>query len=148
MGSSLVEAPGAQFADRVEGMEDSAGTQPSGPAPEPRRTDLVRAQPSSPYARPALIAGAAVAVVCIALLVIIFFLDTFNATVYSVGGKDIQDATDEARDIRDLYAGARIGGIILLVISLLAAAGGAVVLYLQRGHGKTRATTGRGRRFR
>ena len=28
---------------------------------------------------------------------IIFFLDTFNATVYSVGGKNIQDATDEAR---------------------------------------------------
>ena len=84
------------------------------------------------YARPALIAGSAVAVVCIALLVIIFFLDTFNATVYSVGGKDIQDATDEARDIRGLYTGARVGGIILLVVSLLAAVGGAVVLYLRR----------------
>ena len=77
--------------------------------------------------------ASAVAVVCIALLVIIFFLDTFNATVYSVGGKDIQDATDEARDIRGLYSGARIGGIILLVIALLAAVGGAVVLYLKRG---------------
>lgn len=107
-------------------MEDSAGTQPSGP-PQNSRTDLVK------IARPALIAGSAIAVVCIALLVIIFFLDTFNATVYSVGGKDIQDATDEARDIRDLYSGARVGGIILLVISLLAAAGGAVVLYLKRG---------------
>ncbi len=107
-------------------MEDSAGTQPSGP-PRTTHTDLVK------VARPALIAGSAVAVVCIALLVIIFFLDTFNATVYSVGGKDIQDATDEARDIRGLYAGARIGGIILLVISLLAAVGGAVVLYLKRG---------------
>ena len=29
-------------------------------------------------------------------LVIIFFLDSFNATVYSVGGQDIQDATDQA----------------------------------------------------
>ncbi|MET3718988.1 MULTISPECIES: hypothetical protein [unclassified Arthrobacter] len=107
-------------------MEDSAGTQPSGPSPT-SRTDLVK------IARPALIAGSAVAVVCIALLVIIFFLDTFNATVYSVGGNDIQDATDEARDIRGLYAGIRVGGTILLVISLLAAVGGAVVLYLKRG---------------
>lgn len=107
-------------------MEDSAGPQPSGP-PRNIRTDLVK------IARTALIAGAVVAVVCIALLVIIFFLDTFNSTVYSVGGKDIQDATDEARQIRDLYTGARVGGIILLVISLLAAAGGAVVLYLNRG---------------
>lgn len=107
-------------------MEDSAGPQPSGP-PRNHRTDLVK------IARTALIAGAVIAVVCIALLVIIFFLDTFNSTVYSVGGKDIQDATDEARQIRDLYTGARVGGIILLVISLLAAAGGAVVLYLNRG---------------
>jgi hypothetical protein len=107
-------------------MEDSAGTQPSGP-PRNSRRDLVK------IARPALIAGAAVAVVCIVLLVIIFFLDTFNATVYSVGGQDIHDPTDEARQIRDLYSGARLGAIILLVISLLAAAGGAVVLYLNRG---------------
>ena len=54
-----------------------------------------------------------IAVVCVALLVIIFFLDSFNATVYSVGGKDIQDATDEARSIRDTYATARLGGIIV-----------------------------------
>ena len=116
-------------------MEDSAGTQPS---EQPRSTnpDLVK------FARPALIAGAAVAVVCIALLVIIFFLDTFNATVYSVGGKNIQDATDEARDIRGLYTGARIGGIILLVISLLAAVGGAVVFYLKRGTGLEDGTEG------
>ncbi|WP_426938667.1 hypothetical protein [Pseudarthrobacter sp. S3] len=107
-------------------MEDSAGTQPSGP-PQASKPDLVK------FARPALIAGSAVAVVCVALLVIIFFLDTFNATVYSVGGKNIQDATDEAGEIRGLYAGARVGGIIMLVVSLLAAVGGAVVLYLQRG---------------
>ncbi len=109
-------------------MEDSAGTQPS-EQPPTQNPDLVK------FARPALIAGAAVAIVCIALLAIIFILDAFNATVYSVGGKNIQDATDEARDIRGLYAGARIGGTILLVISLLAAAAGAVVLYLKRGTG-------------
>lgn len=109
-------------------MEDSAGTQPS-KQPTTTNPDLVK------FARPALIAGAAVAVVCIALLAIIFLLDAFNATVYSVGGKNIQDATDEARDIRGLYAGARIGGTVLLVISLLAAAAGAVVLYIKRGTG-------------
>ena len=52
---------------------------------------------------------------------IIFLLDSFNATVYSVGGKDISDATDEARQIRELYSGARIGGVVFLVVS---AAGG------------------------
>lgn len=109
-------------------MEDSAGLQPS-EQPHPSDPGLVK------FARPALIAGVAVAVVCTALLVIIFFLDTFNATVYSVGGNDIQDATDEAREIRDLYSGARLGGVILLVISLLAAVAGAVVLYVRRGNG-------------
>ena len=107
-------------------MEDSAGLQPS-EQPHPNNPGLVN------FARPALIAGVAVAVVCAALLVIIFFLDTFNATVYSVGGKDIQDVTDEAREIRDLYSGARVGGVVLLVVSLLAAAAGAVILYLKRG---------------
>ena len=84
------------------------------------------------YARPALIAGAVIAVVCIALLVIIFFLDSFNATVYSVGGKNVQDATDEARAIRDSYAAARLGGIIFLVTGLLLAAAGAVLVYRHR----------------
>lgn len=84
------------------------------------------------YARPALIAGAVIAVVCIALLVIIFFLDSFNATVYSVGGKNVQDATDEARAIRDSYAAARLGGIIFLVTGVLLAAAGAVLVYRHR----------------
>ena len=84
------------------------------------------------YARPALIAGAVIAVVCIALLVIIFFLDSFNATVYSVGGKNVQDATDEARAIRDTYAAARLGGIIFLVAGILLAAAGAVLVYRHR----------------
>src|SRR6478609_2592837 len=74
------------------------------------------------FARPVLIAAAVVAVVCIALLVIIFLLDTFNATVYSVGGNDVQDNTQEARDIRGLYDGARAGSIFFLVAALLAAA--------------------------
>ena len=84
------------------------------------------------YARPALIAGAVIAVVCVALLVIIFFLDSFNATVYSVGGKNVQDATDEARAIRDTYAAARLGGIIFLVTGMLLAAAGAVLVYRHR----------------
>lgn len=80
------------------------------------------------YARPVLIAGGVVAVVCLVLLVIIFLLDSFNATVYSVGGKNISDATEEARQIRDLYLGARVGGIVVLTVSVLAAAAAAVVV--------------------
>ena len=84
------------------------------------------------FARPALIAGSVIAVVCVALLVIIFFLDAFNATVYSVGGKDVKDATDEARAIRDTYAAARVGGIIFLVLGAVAALAGGFVLYRGR----------------
>ena len=84
------------------------------------------------FARPALIASAVVAVVCIALLVIIFFLDAFNATVYSGGGNSIQDDTQEAQDIRGLYAGARAGSIFILVVSLMTAAAAAVLLYRGR----------------
>jgi Mn2+/Fe2+ NRAMP family transporter len=109
-------------------MEDSAGPQQSG---EQQPTDRGPAR----YARPALIAASVVAVVCLALLVIIFFLDTFNATVYSVGGNSIEDDTQEARDIRGLYAGARTGSIVFLVASLLAAAGAAAMLYRGRNQG-------------
>lgn len=84
------------------------------------------------FARPALIASSVVAVVCLALLVIIFFLDTFNATVYSVGGNDIQDDTQEAQDIRGLYAGARAGSVVFLVVSLMTAGAAAVLLYRGR----------------
>ncbi|GAA3400218.1 MULTISPECIES: hypothetical protein [Pseudarthrobacter] len=104
-------------------MKDSAGT------PQSRQHHpggLAR------FARPALIASAVVAVVCIALLVIIFFLDAFNATVYSVGGSSIQDDTQEAQDIRGLYAGARAGSIFFLVVSLMVAAAAAVLLYRGR----------------
>jgi ABC-type Fe3+ transport system permease subunit len=105
-------------------MEPSATPSPDQPAHS--RTGLAR------YARPALIAGAAVAVVCLVLLVIIFLLDSFNATVYSVGGKNINDATDEARQIRELYSGVRIGGVVILIASALTAAASAAVLFRQR----------------
>jgi ABC-type Fe3+ transport system permease subunit len=105
-------------------MEESAGPQQSG---EPTRD-----RGPARFARPALIAGSLVAVVCIGLLVVIFFLDTFNATVYSVGGDDIAGDTQEARDIRGLYDGARAGSIAVLVAALLTAAGAAAVLYRGR----------------
>jgi hypothetical protein len=105
-------------------MEESAGPEQSG--------EQARDRGFARFARPALIAGSLVAVVCIGLLVVIFFLDTFNATVYSVGGDDIAGDTQEARDIRGLYAGARAGSIAVLVASLLTAAGAAVVLYRGR----------------
>ena len=114
-------------------MESSETPAPgqSGPGqPESNNPDPVPEQHGRlvRYARPALIAGAVVAVVCLVLLVIIFLLDSFNATVYSVGGKDISDATEEARQIRDLYLGARIGGIVVLIVSVLTAAASAAVL--------------------
>ncbi|WP_024817537.1 hypothetical protein [Arthrobacter sp. 31Y] len=86
------------------------------------------------FARPALIAGVVIAVVCIGLLIIIFALDSFNAATYSVAGKSVNDATDEARGIRELYSGARTGGIITLVLSGVVAVASAVVLYLNRGN--------------
>ena len=92
----------------------------------PARQGLAR------YARPALIAGGVIAVVCVALLVIIFFLDSFNATVYSVGGKDVQDATDEAKAIRESYAAVRAGGIVFLALGVTLAAAGGLVLYRHR----------------
>ncbi|MDR7082260.1 tetrahydromethanopterin S-methyltransferase subunit F [Arthrobacter ginsengisoli] len=92
----------------------------------PARQGLAR------YARPALIAGGVIAVVCAALLVIIFLLDSFNATVYSVGGKAVTDATDEAKAIRESYAGVRAGGVVFLVLGFVLAAAGGLVLYRHR----------------
>ncbi|MET1064895.1 MAG: hypothetical protein ABWX85_07975 [Arthrobacter sp.] len=85
------------------------------------------------YARPALVVGIAIAAVCVALLVIVFFLDSFNATVYSVGGKDIADATDEAKDIRENYAAIRAGAIAFMLAGTALAAAGGLVLYRHRG---------------
>jgi hypothetical protein len=105
-------------------MEESAGPRQS---EEPAKD-----RGPAGFARTALIAGALVAVVCIALLVVIFFLDTFNATVYSVGGNDISGDTQEAQDIRGLYDGARAGSIAVLVAALLATAAAGSVLYSAR----------------
>jgi hypothetical protein len=114
-------------------MEESAG---------PRQSEQpTRDRGPARFARPALIAGSLVAVVCIALLVVIFFLDTFNATVYSVGGNDIAGDTQEARDIRGLYGGARAGSIAVLVVALLTATAAGVVLYRAR---KSAAVGGEG----
>ena len=109
-----------------ESYREAGAAQQDAEGGRPARQGLAR------YARPALIAGAVIAVVCAALLVIIFFLDSFNATVYSVGGKDVSDATDEAKSIRESYAGARVGGIIFLVTGIALAAAGGLVLYRHR----------------
>ena len=94
------------------------------------------------YARPALIAAAAVAVISLALLVIIFALDSFNATVYSVGGKNINDASDEARDIRELYSAVRVGGVIVLIASAATATAAAIVLFRGRNSQQNREDNG------
>jgi hypothetical protein len=110
-----------------QGAQPEAGTAGQDAADDrPPRQGLGR------YARPALVAGLVIAVVCVALLAIIFFLDSFNATVYSVGGKDVQDATDEARSIRESYAAARLGGITFLIVGLALAAAGGFLLYRDR----------------
>ncbi|WAH96148.1 hypothetical protein [Arthrobacter sp. MMS18-M83] len=115
-------------------MEDNPVRQPDDANGSPSASDKRPfAGNLSKYARPALIVGAAIAAVCIALLIIIFFLDSFNAATYSMTGKSIEDATDEARDIRDTYTGARIGAIVGLVVSGVVALASGVLLYLSRG---------------
>lgn len=109
----------ANYEEDGAAREDADGGRPA-------RQGLAR------YARPALIAGGIIAVVCVALLVIIFVLDSFNATVYSVGGQDVQDATDQAKSIRENYSGVRAGGIIFLALGVALAAAGGLVLYRHR----------------
>ena len=94
------------------------------------------------YARPALIAAAAVVIVSLALLVIIFALDSFNATVYSVGGKNINDPSDEARDIRELYSAVRVGGVVVLIASAATAVAAAIVLFRSRNSLQNREDNG------
>lgn len=150
-----MEAPSPRTPDSLDGMDDS-GTEDSGTAQDggndqrrdggidgPGGLGHSAAQQDADgdhrgrrglarFARPALIAGGVIAIVCVALLVIIFFLDSFNATIYSVGGKDVQDATDEAASIRNTYAGARLGGITGLVIGVVLAAAAGLMLYRHR----------------
>ncbi|MGX9900266.1 hypothetical protein ACW0JT_10760 [Arthrobacter sp. SA17] len=94
------------------------------------------------YARPALIAAAAVVIISLALLVIIFALDSFNATVYSVGGKNINDPSDEARDIRELYSAVRVGSVVVLIASAATAIAAAIVLFRSRNSPQNREDNG------
>jgi ABC-type Fe3+ transport system permease subunit len=128
---------GGSTSDDTAGLDDARPEAPgrAGSGPEAAGPERRAPQGLARYARPALIAGAVIAVVCIALLVIIFVLDSFNATVYSVGGKNVQDATDEARAIRDAYSAARFGGWIFLIAGVLLAAAGAVLAYRHRNEG-------------
>lgn len=132
-GDSTSEETSGQNKDgQDDARRDAAGQDVDGRDDDDGRVRHSHQQGLARYARPAIIAGAVIAVVCIALLVIIFFLDSFNATVYSVGGKNVQDATDEARAIRDTYAAARLGGIIFLIAGVLLAGAGALVMYRHR----------------
>lgn len=104
--------------------------------------DRITADGIVKYARPALIAAAAVVVISLALLVIIFALDSFNATVYSVGGKNINDPSDEARDIRELYSAVRVGGVVVLIASAATAIAAAIVLFRSRNSQQNREDNG------
>ena len=86
----------------------------------------------SRYTRPLLILGIVLATVSAVLLFIVIGLDAFTATVYSVGGKSINDATPEAEALRDQYLGARIAAIVGLVIGGVLLIGSLVVMYLNR----------------
>ena len=126
-----MEDSGTANSGKDEYYPEARATQQDAGTGRPARQGLAR------YARPALIAGGVIAVVCVALLVIIFFLDSFNATVYSVGGKDVQDATDEAKSIRESYAAVRVGGIVFLALGVALAAAGGLALYRHRNEAGT-----------
>jgi hypothetical protein len=90
----------------------------------------------SRYTRPLLILGIVVAVVSAVLLLLVLGLDGFTATVYSVGGKSIDDATPEAAALRDQYLGAKIAAIVGLVVGGVFLIGSLVVMYLNRGQSR------------
>ncbi|GAB4099984.1 hypothetical protein GCM10028789_21480 [Sinomonas halotolerans] len=83
--------------------------------------------------RPALIVGIVLASISAVLLAVVLGLDAFTAGVYSMGGKDISDPTEEAAALRDQYAGAKAAAIVGLVLGGLAVVGSVVALYLTRG---------------
>ncbi|WP_460990712.1 hypothetical protein [Sinomonas soli] len=101
--------------------------------PVPARPDAGPLARLRPYARPVLIAGIVITVVAAVLLVVVMGLDAFNATVYSVGGKNISDATPEAQSLRDQFLGAKIGSIIGLVVGGVALVASIAVMYATRG---------------
>ncbi|WP_309108194.1 hypothetical protein [Arthrobacter sp.] len=110
--------------------------------PQAAANDQISADGIVKYARPALIAAAAVVIVSLALLAVIFALDTFNATVYSVGGKNINDPSDEARDIRELYSAVRVGSVVVLIASAATAVAAAIVLFRRRNSPQNREDNG------
>ncbi|GHG46758.1 hypothetical protein GCM10012320_12990 [Sinomonas cellulolyticus] len=109
-------------------METTPGAEPVPARKEPaggaRRLRL--------YARPVLIGGIVLAVVGAVLLLVVTGLDAFNATVYSVGGKSISDATAEAQSLRDQFQGARAIGLAVLIVGAVAIVGSAIALYATR----------------
>lgn len=110
-------------------METSPSVDPVPARPEPAGA-VARLRP---YARPVLIAGIVITVVAAVLLVVVIGLDAFNATVYSVGGKNISDSTPEAQSLRDQFLGAKIGAIVALIVGGLALVASIAVMYATRG---------------
>ncbi|MGN6404893.1 hypothetical protein [Sinomonas sp.] len=89
----------------------------------------------SRYTRPLLILGIVVAVVSAVLLLVVLGLDAFTATVYSVGGKSIDDSTPEAQALRDQYLGGKIAAIVGLVVGGVFLVGSLLVMYFNRSRG-------------
>ncbi|MFJ3956221.1 hypothetical protein [Arthrobacter sp. NPDC090010] len=85
------------------------------------------------YSKALLVVGTVVLLVALAVLGVLWILDTFNAAVYSVDGKSISDATDEARALRDTYAPARAGSVVVLIFAAVFMVLGGAGLYLNRG---------------
>lgn len=86
-----------------------------------------------PYARSVLIGGIVVTVVAGVLLLVVMGLDAFNATVYSVGGKSINDVTPEAQNLRDQFLGAKVSAIVGLIVGGVALVASIAVMYITRG---------------
>lgn len=86
----------------------------------------------SRFVRPILIVGIVLAAVSAVLLFVVLGLDAFTATVYSVGGKNINDPTAEAQALRDQYLGAKIAAIVGLVIGGVFLVGSLIVMYVNR----------------
>jgi len=96
------------------------------------------------YSRALLIVGVIVLLVAFAVLGVLWVLDTFNAAVYSVDGKNIADATAEAKGLREIYSPVRAGSWVVLILAAVFAALGAVGLYLNRDNRPKEQGSGQG----
>ncbi|BCT76993.1 hypothetical protein SCMU_28350 [Sinomonas cyclohexanicum] len=85
------------------------------------------------YARPVLIGGIVLVVVGVVLLLVVMGLDAFNATVYSVDGKSVGDATAEAQSLRDQFLVAKVTGLVGLIVGGVAIVASTAALYVTRG---------------